>query len=181
MRKIKNTIWITGMSASGKTTIASLLVTHYRTQNIPVVWLDGDKLRQALRAEKIVKKEQRLALAFQYSGLAEMFMDQGFLVIISAVALHKEIHIWNRNQLPGYYEVFIHCSLAELKRRDPKGLYASYYKGQTTNISGLDITADFPENPDFLIESDKHTNPETSLQALIEAFEQSLNDKKPRI
>lgn len=162
------------MSASGKTTIASLLVEHYRKQNTPVVWLDGDKLRRALRAEETVKKEQRLALAFQYSGLAEIFVEQGFLVIISAVALHKEIHRWNRNHLPGYYEVFIQCSLTELKRRDPKGLYASYYKGETTNISGLDITADFPENPDFLIESDKNTTPETSVQALIEAFEENL-------
>ena len=65
--------------------------------------------------------------------------------------MFKEIHTWNRENIPGYVEIFIDTPLDELERRDPKGLYKSYRSGEINNIAGFDLSVDFPENPDILL------------------------------
>lgn len=170
---IKNVIWITGMSASGKTTLAKLIVEHYKSVNVDVIWLDGDHLRKALSEETYYNRNSRLSLAFKYARIAKMLAEQGFLIVISTVSLYKEIHKWNRENLPGYFEVFIKCGLEELKRRDPKGLYESFDKGKLSNVAGLDLVADFPLQADVVINSDEFTNPTESRDTVIHTFEKS--------
>ena len=87
----------------------------------------------------------------QYSRLCQLVTSQGVDVIIAVIGLFKEIHTWNRNNIPGYVEVFIDTPLNELERRDPKGLYKSYRIGEIENIAGLDLSVDFPENPEILL------------------------------
>jgi len=174
MTKFKNVIWITGMSASGKTTLAHIVTQHYKSQNIPVIWLDGDELRKNLKIGSSFDREDRLKLAFQYAGITKMLSDQGFLVVISTVALHKEIHQWNRQNIPGYFEVFLKCEIMELKRRDPKGLYAAFDRGEQKNIVGLDIMADFPKSPDLIIETSEKTDPEKSKQLVVNMFQKKF-------
>lgn len=146
-------VWITGLSASGKSTLAAALTTRLREQGEHVVMLDGDELRQVLAAEgkRHHDRQTRLDLAFRYARLCKLLADQGIVVVIATICLFKEIHEWNRKNLPGYLEVFMDLPPEVLRQRDPKGIYARFDAGEIQNVAGLDLLVDAPENPDLHI------------------------------
>jgi len=149
--------WITGLSATGKTTLSNLLVEYIRSTGKQVIKLDGDELRKVL-ADKSYTREERVALAMRYSRLCQLLSNQGFDVVIAVIGLFKEIHIWNRENISNYIEIFIDTPLDELKRRDPKGLYKMCGSGKIKNVAGMDLRIDFPVNPNIHIKwSDKKT------------------------
>ena len=116
------------------------------------ILLDGDDLRSVLGVPSSdFSREERLRLAFVYADLCRYLASQGAIVVIATIALFKEIHIWNRENLPNYYEVFLDVPLSVLIDRDPKGLYERFSKGEIRNVAGLDFEVDFPSNPDFVI------------------------------
>lgn len=168
---MSHVFWITGLSAAGKTTLAKLVVNRLRNLDKAVVLLDGDLLREAMGFGDGHDRAGRLRLAYKYAGLAKMIATQDVVVVVSAVALFKEIHEWNRNNLPGYFEVFMKVNLDELRKRDPKGIYASYDKGQIKNVAGLDLDVDEPQNPDLLIEYSPGQTPEMAFGKLWKRFE----------
>jgi cytidine diphosphoramidate kinase len=84
-------LWITGLSASGKTTLSKMLVEHIRLTGRSVVHLDGDELRYVL-ADDAYTREERIALGMRYSRLCKLLTDQGFVVVISVIGLFKELH-----------------------------------------------------------------------------------------
>ena len=96
-------------------------------------------------------REERLRLAFTYADLCRYIASQGVVVIIATIALFKEIHTWNRENLPNYYEVFLDVPLSVLRDRDSKGLYERFSKGEIRNVAGLDFEVDFPSNPDLVV------------------------------
>ena len=140
-------IWITGMSASGKTTLAEIVTKQLINLNYPVVMLDGDELREILDVELLHSEDDRKQLALKYAKLVCTISKQGVIVVIATVALFKEVHEWNRKNIPGYFEVFLDVPVEQLRKRDPKGLYKKYDSGEIHNIAGLDIKVDFPVNP----------------------------------
>ena len=149
--------WITGLSATGKTTLSNLLVEYIRSTGKQAIKLDGDELRKVL-ADKSYTREERVALAMRYSRLCQLLSNQGFDVVIAVIGLFKEIHIWNRENISNYIEIFIDTPLDELKRRDPKGLYKMCGSGKIKNVAGMDLRIDFPVNPNIHIKwSDKKT------------------------
>ncbi len=142
--------WITGLSATGKTTFSTLLVDHFRLTGRKIILLDGDKLREVL-ADKAYTREERVALGMRYSRLCQLISSQGVDVVIAVIGLFKELHEWNRKNISNYIEIFIDTPMDELQKRDPKGLYGRYRSGEIKNIAGLDLNVDFPENPDITI------------------------------
>ena len=142
--------WITGLSATGKSTFSNLLVNHFRSTGKQLIQLDGDELRQVL-ADQAYTKEERIALSMRYARLCQLISSQGVDVVIAVIGLFKEIHEWNRKNIPNYIEIFIDTPLDELIRRDPKGLYKRYLSGEINNIAGMDLKIDYPENPDIHI------------------------------
>ena len=149
--------WVTGLSATGKTTLSSLLVTHLRGLGKTVVHLDGDELRQVL-ADKTYTREERIALAMRYARLCKLLSEQGVDVVIAVIGLFKEIHKWNRENITNYIEIFIDTPLSELKKRDPKKLYRDVELGVIKNVAGIDLEIDIPSNPDIHLKwSDKST------------------------
>ena len=167
---MSHVFWITGLSAAGKTTLAKLVVKKFWDLKKPVVLLDGDLMREAMGSSDGHDRAGRLSLAYKYAGLAKMIAIQDVTVVVSAVALFKEIHVWNRNNLPGYFEVFIKVNLNELRKRDPKGIYARYDKGQIKNVAGLDLDVDEPQKPDLLIEYASGQTPEKTVEKLWHRF-----------
>ncbi len=116
------------------------------------ILLDGDDLRSVLGVPSSdFSREERLRLAFVYADLCRYLASQGAVVVIATIALFKEIHTWNRENLPNYYEVFLDVPLSVLKDRDSKGLYERFSKGEIRNVAGLDFEVDFPSNPDFVV------------------------------
>ena len=137
-------IWITGLSGAGNTTLARALVAR-----LPhAILLDGDDLRAVLGATSSgFDRAGRLALAQTYARFCKLLADQGHTVVIATISLFHEIHAWNRENLPGYLEVFLDVSEEERRKRDPKGLYAAEQTGDVCHMAGAETAVDFPQAP----------------------------------
>ena len=98
--------WITGLSATGKTTISTLLVNHLRSTGKQIIHLDGDELRQVL-AKKAYTRDDRISIGMSYGRLCQLINSQGVDVVIAVIGLYKEIHNWNRYNIPDYTEIYI--------------------------------------------------------------------------
>jgi len=149
-------IWITGLSGAGKSTLAKHLVEDLRAYGRPAILLDGDELREVFGVtvdnSEGYSREGRLALAMQYAKLCRIIAAQGLTVVIATISLFREIHVWNRSNLPGYFEVYLNVPIEELRRRDPKGIYRKYYAGELKHVAGLDLSIDKPEGADWIVE-----------------------------
>ncbi len=142
--------WITGLSGSGKTTIAELLRNKLVIDGYSVILLDGDILRKVFNS-KAYSYEERKTLGFQYSRLCKLLVSQGISVVIGVIGLFHELHAWNRENIPNYVEIFLDTPLDELKRRDIKGIYRNLEEGKIKNVTGIDIAAEFPLTPNIKI------------------------------
>lgn len=161
-------VWITGLSDSGKTTVATILTQRLRQNGNSIIMLDGDQLRKIFGATKQHDRESRLKLASRYAGLCKILAAQGQRVVIATISMFREIHAWNRENIPGYFEVYLKTPMEELRRRDTKGIYQRFDSGELNNVYGLDFKADEPENPEILIEFDPHKTAE-DVVAIIES------------
>ena len=158
--------WVTGLSATGKTTLSSLLVTHLRGLGKTVIYLDGDELRQVL-ADEAYTREERVALAMRYARLCKLLSEQGVDVVIAVIGLFKEIHKWNRENILGYIEILIDTPIDELKKRDPKGIYKRYESGEINSVAGMDLKVDFPKNPDIHVKRSNGRSVESMFDELL--------------
>jgi adenylylsulfate kinase-like enzyme len=148
-------IWITGLSGAGKSTLASRVCEKLRDMSKAVVLLDGDELRAVFGAEGVSHhgREARLGLALQYARLCRLLAEQGLVVVIATISLFREVHAWNRANLPGYFEIYLKVPLAELRRRDPKGIYRRYDAGEIADVAGLDLDVDEPYAANLVVEN----------------------------
>ena len=170
VKDMGNVIWITGLSSAGKTTLAKLVTKELRSKGLAVVMLDGDDLRNVLNINTEFSKKARLELAFKYSRLSRMISLQGTNVVVGTIALFKEIHHWNRQNIPSYYEVYLKVPITELRRRDPKGIYKRFDAGTLQNVAGLDLQVDEPFKPDLVLDYHDGLTPEKSLKKLMSEF-----------
>jgi adenylylsulfate kinase-like enzyme len=172
------TIWITGLSGAGKSTLAHEVVAKLRVSGEAVVMLDGDELREVFGAVAANAnnhgREGRLALAMQYAHLCRVIAAQGLTVVIATISLFREVHAWNRANLPGYFEVYLKVPLEELRRRDPKGIYRRFDAGELAHVAGLDLPIDEPESADWIVEF----MPEFPVTAMAEELNQILSTSR---
>ena len=153
---MSSVIWITGISGSGKTTLANAVAKYFIKNNKKILRLDGNQLRAILGAEEKTEKnfsrEARLKIALRYSALCKLCVDQNITTIISTISMFREVHSWNRKNLKNYLEVFLKIPIEEAKKRDSKNLYKKYKNKELSNIAGLDLKVDEPENPHLILE-----------------------------
>jgi adenylylsulfate kinase-like enzyme/glycosyltransferase involved in cell wall biosynthesis len=155
-QRLGRVIWITGLSGAGKSTLAHEVVARLRSEHESVVMLDGDELREIFGASATNSqnhnRDSRLALAMQYAQLCRMIAGQGLTVVVATISLFHEVHAWNRDNLPGYFEVYLKVPVEELRRRDPKGIYRRFDAGELINVAGLDLVIDEPVAADWVVE-----------------------------
>ena len=169
--KIGQVLWITGFSGAGKTTLATALMPYLGPRS---VLLDGDELREALGVTNYgFDRENRRRLAFTYARLALMLAKQGFTVVVATISLFHDLHAWNRENLPGYIEIWLEVPGEELRKRDPKGLYAASACGKIQDMACAQII-EVPHSPHLILHTEEHTNVTTHVQqviALVQKFD----------
>jgi adenylylsulfate kinase len=165
-------IWITGLSAAGKTSTAETAVEQLRAEGEVAVLLDGDAVRDIVRDVGTGHdRESRLANAHRICRLAHFIAKQEFIVVVATMSLFHEIHQWNRDNLPGYFEVLIEAELETLRARDIKGLYDGVDANEVRNVGGMDLDVEFPANPDLVLNNDRTTKDRRQLAAaMLKAF-----------
>jgi len=166
--------WITGLSATGKTTLSSLLVSHLRGMGKTVIHLDGDELRQVL-ADKAYTRDERIALSMRYGRLSKLLSDQGIDVVISVIGMFNEIYLWNRENISNYIEIYIDTPMSELKKRDPKKIYEGFDLGRIKNVAGIDLKIDTPLNPDVHLKWSEDSSIDSMFDELINSIKNKID------
>lgn len=147
-------IWLIGLSGSGKTTLAEKVVEIVRAEKRQVVLLDGDRVRELFGGDLGYGIEDRRKSAQRMCNFCEFLDNQGIDVICAFLSIFPESRNWCRDNLSSYYEVFIDTPIQYLKKRDSKGLYARYARGEVNNVVGIDLEFVVPTSPDLTIVND---------------------------
>src|SRR5271165_2873938 len=151
------TVWMTGLSASGKSTIACILEQMLLHKKKHAYRLDGDNIRMGLNKNLGFSAEDRAENIRRIGEVAKLFTDAGSIAITSFISPYrKDRDAVRASMKPGeFIEVYINVSLAEAERRDPKGLYKKARAGQLKGFTGIDDPYEAPEKPEILIETEK--------------------------
>lgn len=156
------TIWLTGFSGSGKSTIARLLEIQLLRQNIRTCILDGDHLRLGLNSDLGFSPEDRCENIRRAAEVARLMNEAGLVVIAAFVSPYrKDREMASRIIGSDYYEVFVDASIDTCRQRDPKGLYARFDAGKFTGLTGVDAPYEAPENPTLHLRTDKESAEES--------------------
>lgn len=160
------TVWLTGLSGSGKTTISDLLERELRAVGQPVELLDGDVVRTHLSKGLGFSREDRDTNILRIAFVASLLTRHGVGVITAAISPYAEARAQARAQIGDFLEVYVRCPIEELTRRDVKGLYARALAGALANFTGVSDPYEEPDHPDVLVETDKETVEESVAKIL---------------
>jgi adenylyl-sulfate kinase len=167
------TVWFTGLSGAGKTTIAHIVGPAIEERGPIVEYLDGDTVRTHLSKGLGFSKEDRDANIERIGWVASRLTRHGAAVIASAISPYAEARAHARTMVEDFgpfVEVFVDVSLEEAARRDTKGLYEKAMKGEIQNFTGVNDPYEKPERPDIRIDSDTES-PEQSARRIVALLE----------
>lgn len=173
MAKKGVTIWLTGLSGAGKSTISEKLAPILREKyGKDVEVLDGDEVRKNLSKGLGFSKEDRDTNIRRMGYVAKLLTRNGVFVITAAISPYKAVRDECREMIGNFIEVFADCSIEILTKRDVKGLYEKALKGEIKNFTGVSDPYEGPENPEV------HTNTgsedvDASTAKIIEALEKA--------
>jgi bifunctional enzyme CysN/CysC len=163
------TLWFTGLSGSGKSSIAVLAEQSLLEHGCPAYILDGDNLRHGLNADLGFAMADRAENLRRLAHVATLMADAGLTVLVPAIsplAEHRELaRTVHAEAGIEFFEVFVDTPLADCERRDPKGLYAKARAGEITHFTGIDSPYQRPTNPDLRLTPD-HTAAELAEQVI---------------
>lgn len=148
-------IWLTGLSGAGKTTIAEAMVAMLRPHIPQLVLVDGDVIRELFGASLGYEESARQEQIGRIQRLSGWLSSQGQTVVVAALYAHPDLLAWNRDNLPGYFEVYVKAPMSLLRERDSKGLYVGADSGQIPNVVGVDIPWRAPQQPDMVIDASR--------------------------
>ncbi len=166
-------VWLTGLPASGKSTIARKLVALLREEGALVVLLDSDELRTALGQEGRHDEQGRRAFYGALTGLAELLLRQHVSVVLAATANLREYRDAARARIPRLVEVFVDTPLKTCMARDPKGIYRAASAGKLQSVPGLQAAYEPPLHPDLTIHGAKDA-PDASALAILALLHSAL-------
>jgi adenylylsulfate kinase len=170
------TVWMTGLSASGKSTIAVILEQMLLHRKKHAYRLDGDNIRHGLNKNLGFSAEDRAENIRRIGEVAKLFGDAGVIAITSFISPYKKDRDAVRASMkPGeFIEVYVNVSLEGAEKRDPKGLYkkarAAVASGKGMGFTGIDDPYEPPEKPEIRIETER-TNPEQAAQQILAYLE----------
>ena len=175
LRQRGATIWFTGLSGSGKSTIAVALEQALFQFGKLSYRLDGDNVRHGINKNLGFSEEDRQENIRRIGEVAKLFGDAGMLALSSFISPYKadrdEVRALHEAAGIPFVEVFVDCSLDEAERRDPKGLYAKARAGEIKNFTGIDDPYESPSAPEIHLHTDK-----MSLEEEVAAILEYLHD-----
>lgn len=165
-----STVWFTGLSGSGKSSVAMLVEQKLLAAGRPAYVLDGDNLRHGLNADLGFSMDDRAENLRRLAHIATLLADSGQIVLVPAISpleSHRELaRTVHTEQGFDFYEVFCDTPLEDCERRDPKGLYAKARRGEITHFTGIDSPYQRPKNPDLRLTPEQ--SPEELAQQVID-------------
>lgn len=150
-------LWFTGLSGSGKSTIAKALQYELFKRGISVYVLDGDNLREGINKNLSFSVDDRKENIRITSEIGKLFVDAGIVVLVALISPFAEDRMKARAIFePGeFIEVYVKCTLEECERRDPKGLYKKARMGDIKKFTGIGQPYEEPKNPDITLDTGK--------------------------
>lgn len=165
------TLWMTGLSGAGKTTIALILEAELKARGVRIERLDGDVVRQSLTRDLGFTKEDRDKNIERVTFVAKLLSRNEVGVICSFISPYQSVRDQVRAETTNFIEVFVHAPLEVCAERDVKGLYKKAFAGEIPNFTGVSDPYEAPENADIVVNTHEET-PEESTQRLIAYLEE---------
>jgi adenylylsulfate kinase len=165
-------IWITGIPASGKSSITRHLVKKLNAAGTTVVVLESDVMRTILTPEPTYSDRERDLFYRQLGLLGALIAGSGVNVILDATASKRSYRDFARSRINSFVEVFVQCPLELCKQRDPKGIYASAAARQAHTVPGLQAPYEPPLNPELIL--DGRMPPETNALMILDILNRLL-------
>ncbi|WP_342601659.1 adenylyl-sulfate kinase [Peribacillus sp. FSL E2-0159] len=152
-------LWFTGLSGSGKSTIANAVAKELYNRNIRSYVLDGDNIRHGLNKDLGFSEEDRTENIRRIGEVSKLFVDSGQFVLTAFISPFRADRQIVRDLLDEgeFIEVYIKCPIEECEVRDPKGLYDKARKGIIKDFTGIDSPYEEPEQPEITLESDQYS------------------------
>jgi adenylyl-sulfate kinase len=168
------TVWFTGLSGSGKSTIAEMLFHEFQARGFKTEILDGDEVRKNLSKGLGFSKEDRDTNILRIGFVANLLTRNGVATICCPISPYKETRDAVRDEIGAFIEVYVHATVEEIAaNRDPKGLYKKALAGEIKDFTGVDPNAPYevPEHPEIRVDTESQT-PEESLQFVLTSLKE---------
>lgn len=171
-------VWFTGLSGSGKSTIANLLEKRLFARGRHTYTLDGDNVRHGLNRDLGFSEADRVENIRRVTEVSRLLVDAGLMVVVSFISPYRaEREIARSRFEPGeFIEVFVDTPIEECERRDPKGLYAKARRGELMNFTGIDSAYEPPEFPEVRLDTVAHSAKECVDQILLALEPDSIDE-----
>jgi bifunctional enzyme CysN/CysC len=148
-------LWFTGMSGSGKSTIANLVEKALFQQGLHTYILDGDNVRQGLNKDLGFTEVDRIENVRRVAEVAKLMTDAGLIVMVTLISPYEKDRAFAKSlfETDAFIEIHIDANLNDLQKRDPKGLYQKVAKGEVKNFTGISAPYEVPRAPDIRIDT----------------------------
>jgi adenylylsulfate kinase len=170
------TVWLTGLSGSGKTTISSLVVKELKILGYRVEILDGDTVRRDLSGSLGFSKKDRDENVRRIGFVAHLLTRNDVIVIVAAISPYRDIREEVRNRIGNFVEVFVDAPLEVCEKRDLKGLYKKARAGLVKSFTGIDDPYEAPLNAEIECKTDRESIRESSMKILVKLSELNYID-----
>jgi len=157
-------IWVTGLPASGKSTIVSALRPQLEALGLTVDVLESDEVRRLLTPQATYSSEERDLFYRALAFTGQRLVAHGVTVVFDATASRQAYRDWARAMIPRFIEVAVECPLALCMKRDRKGTYQKGLRGESTTVPGLQSSYESPANPELRIDTTKLSPQEAAKQ-----------------
>lgn len=156
------TIWLTGLSGAGKSTISREIERRLNAIGRNVEIMDGDVIRTNLSKGLGFSREDRITNNKRIAFVCSLLTRNGVACIAAAISPYREAREWARETIGNLVEVYVKCPLEVCEQRDVKGLYKLVKEGKKKEFTGKDDPYEEPEHPDLVVETDKETVEESA-------------------